>query len=150
MLSLSRSYLQESSAESFFLCWFLALSRVEFQRTFFLDPQRGYVTAYWSRIRVLSSPSEGRPLAAVLINNCWIPIVTSRSEFQLNSTVVSDVRALSRPFGVRDVSFGYEIVGVSFGSTEFVLCRVPFWSAIVEPGSSLRRGVLSRLFGYPD
>ena len=38
----------------------------------FLDPQRGYVTVYWSRIRVLSSPSEGRPLAAVTINDCWI------------------------------------------------------------------------------
>ena len=35
--------------------------------TFFLDPQRGYVTVYWLRIRVLSSPSEGRPLAAVII-----------------------------------------------------------------------------------
>ena len=43
--------------------------------TFFLDPQRGYVTVYWLRIRVLSSPSEGRPLAAVIINDCWIPVV---------------------------------------------------------------------------
>ena len=39
----------------------------------FFYPQRGYVTVYWSRIRVLSSPSEGRPLAAVIINDCWIP-----------------------------------------------------------------------------
>ena len=31
------------------------------------------MTVYWSRIRVLSSPSEGRPLAAVTINDCWIP-----------------------------------------------------------------------------
>ena len=75
MLSLSYSHPQESSIESFFLCWFLAPSSVEDQRYIFLDPQRGYVTVYWSRIRVLSSPSEGRPLAAVIINDCWIPIV---------------------------------------------------------------------------
>ena len=40
-----------------------------------LDPQHAYVTVYWSWIRVLSSPSEGRPLAAVIINDCWIPWV---------------------------------------------------------------------------
>ena len=67
----------------------LAPSRVEFWELFpllvsrtlksrvptllFLDPQRGYVTVYWSRIWVLSSPSEGRPLATVIINDCWIP-----------------------------------------------------------------------------
>ena len=51
----------------FFLCWSLVYQESSSNATFFLDPQRGYVTVYWSRIRVLSSPSEGRPLAAVII-----------------------------------------------------------------------------------
>ena len=58
---------ESSSARYFSFVGHSQLSRVEFQRYIFLDPQRGYVTVYWLRIRVLSSPSEGRPLAAVII-----------------------------------------------------------------------------------
>ena len=60
-------HIESSSARSFSFVGHSQLSRVEFQRYIFLDPQRGYVTVYWLRIRVLSSPSEGRPLAAVII-----------------------------------------------------------------------------------
>ena len=72
-ITLRHSHPQKSSSGNFFFCWYIASSSVEFQRYIFLDHQRGYVTVYWSRIRVLSSPSEGRPLAAVIINDCWIP-----------------------------------------------------------------------------
>ena len=79
-ITLRHSHPQESSSVSFFFVGHLQTSRVEFQCYIFLDPQRGYVTNYWSRIRVLSSPSDGRPLAAVIINDCWIPGVYWYSE----------------------------------------------------------------------
>ena len=85
-ITLRHTHPQESSSASFFLCWSLPniKSRVPTLH-FFLDPQRGYVTVYWSRIRVLSSTSEGRPLAAVIINDCWIPGV-----YWYSGTPVSD------------------------------------------------------------
>ena len=61
--------------EILFPWWSLATIKSRVPALHFLDPQRGYVTVHWLRIRVLSSPSEGRPLAAVNINDCWIPVV---------------------------------------------------------------------------
>ena len=84
-ITLRHLHPQESNSASFFLCWSLANTKSRVPTLHFFYPRRGYVTVYWSQIRVLSSPSEGSSLAAVIINNCWIPGVYWYSKNSSNS-----------------------------------------------------------------
>ena len=65
---------------------------------FLFDPQREYVTAYWSRIRVLSSPSEGRLLAAVIINDCRIPWFTVQIKPSFSDQMSDQTKILRSEF----------------------------------------------------